>query len=71
MIIERLSPEQRREAIELVEGIAWGDMDIHIRTVEDAIARALEATSEAFRLWEENADDCGLHDEFSLAPEDV
>ncbi len=71
MIRDRLSPDQRRELVALVETIPWGDMDAHIRTVEDALVRAVEATSEDFRLWQEQADDCGLHDEFALEPEDV
>ena len=71
MIRDRLSPDQRRELIALVEAIPWGDMDAHIRTVEDALVRAVEATSEDFRLWQEQADDGGLHDEFALEPEDV
>ncbi len=54
-----------------MESISWGDMDAHIRTVEDALVRAVEATSEDFRLWQEQADDCGMHDEFALEPEDV
>ena len=66
----RLDGTQRREAVELLEGVTWGDMDVHIRTLEGALERALEATASEFFMWEQDGED-RYGDEFSVTPADL
>jgi hypothetical protein len=60
---------QRAQALDLVEKMAWVDMDNYIRDLENALRLALEATADDFWRWE---DDLGPKleaegfDEFSL-----
>jgi hypothetical protein len=41
----QLDRSQRQEAIALIESIAWGDMDMNLRTIEEALERAVAATA--------------------------
>ena len=66
----QLDRKQRREAVELLEGVTWGDMDLRIRSVEEALERALEATANEFPLWEQDGED-RYGDEFSVTPADL
>ncbi len=68
---DELTPEQRRQAIALLKRLPWGDVEAQIRDFEDALGRALDATSEEFLRWEEHADGLGFHDEFALSSDDV
>jgi hypothetical protein len=56
---------QREQVLELVESLAWGDMEQAIYGLEVALALALEATGDAIHLWEQQGeerfgDECGL-----------
>lgn len=42
----------RRRAVELIESIAWGDFDLDLRTFEDALRRAVEATQSYAEAWD-------------------
>lgn len=44
----QFDPDQQRRALDLIEGIAWGDLELHIRSVEEALRLALEATVDGF-----------------------
>jgi hypothetical protein len=66
----QLSERQEREAIAAIESCPWGDMEGHIRSVEKALERALEATAEEFPLWEEEGEERYV-DEFSVSEEDI
>lgn len=58
---------QRAEALELIEKLPWGDMDMSIRTLEEALRLAMEATRDEFALWEQDAEAMDP-DEFALEP---
>jgi hypothetical protein len=47
----QLSREQQDEALELIESLAWGDLDHSIRDQELALRLALEATRDSFDDW--------------------
>jgi hypothetical protein len=66
----QFDPTQRREAVELLEDVTWGDMDLHIRSLEGALERALEATAREFFIWEQDGED-RYGDEFSVTPADL
>jgi len=55
----------------LVESLPWGDVDNAIRDVEEALTRALDATRDDFRRWEEEPEGDDPGDEFSLDTEEV
>lgn len=56
-------------ALELIEGIAWGDMEGAIRTFEECLARALAVTYDEFQRWEMAVDNGEFADEFSVDAE--
>jgi hypothetical protein len=65
----QFSSAQRTEALALVEGMAWGDMEIHISSVEDMLRLALEVTADDFARWVNELEDSlefAGHDEFNL-----
>jgi hypothetical protein len=68
--MKQLDRNQEREAIALIEEIPWADMDLHIRSVERALERAVEATAAEFPLWEA-AGEQRFVDEFSVSEEDL
>jgi hypothetical protein len=68
---ETMSTEQQARVVGLVSKLAWGSVDDALRDMELALRLALEATREAFRMWEESADDEGFEDEFALTPDQV
>ncbi len=68
--MKQLDRNQERDAIALIEAIPWGDMDLHIRSVERALERAVAATAEEFPLWEAEGEERFI-DEFSVAEEDI
>jgi hypothetical protein len=39
---------QQLEALAILDDQPWGDMDMHIRSIEAALERALEATASEF-----------------------
>jgi hypothetical protein len=49
--VNQFNPAQRDEAIALLEHMTWGDMDGYIRSLENALRRALEATAVDFQRW--------------------
>jgi hypothetical protein len=61
---------QRSDAMELIESLAWGDMEDAISGLEVALALALEATGDAIRLWEAEGEE-RFGDEFTLSAEQV
>ena len=61
---------QRRQALGLLESLAWGDMEREIHGLETALALAYEATGDAFSLWDEAGEEL-FNDEFELSPEQV
>jgi len=67
----QFDPEQRRRAIELIESMAWGDMDLHIRSMEEALQLALEATVDGFQRWERDGEEHFGADEFQLSPQQI
>jgi hypothetical protein len=44
----QFNPEQREQALTLLEKMAWGDMDGSILDLESALRLALEVTAEDF-----------------------
>jgi hypothetical protein len=67
---KQLSERQKREVIAVIESCTWGDMELHIRSVEAALERVLQATAEDFPLWEAEGE--GRYaDEFSISEEDI
>jgi hypothetical protein len=68
--VSQFDRRQRELAAELVESLAWGDVERAIIGHETALALALEATGDALRLWEHEGED-RFGDEVSLSPEQV
>jgi hypothetical protein len=66
----QLDRRQRQEALVLIEGIPWGDMDEAIRILEEVLDRVLDATAAEFPLWEAEGEDRYI-DECSVSAEDV
>jgi hypothetical protein len=64
------SEQERAQALELIETLSWGDMDVFISGLETALALAIEATGAAIELWEEEGEE-RFGDEFSLSAEEV
>lgn len=63
--------EQQGRVLDLVKELPWADVDGAICGLEEALRLALEATDDAFTHWETVANDIGVEDEFSLAPDQV
>jgi hypothetical protein len=63
--------EQQQRVLDLVTDLPWADVEGAICCVEDALRLALEATEDAFPMWEAVAEDNGFDDEFSLGPSQV
>jgi hypothetical protein len=61
---------QSAQAMELIESLAWGDMEQAILCLEIALALALEATGDANRRWEAEGEE-RFGDEFKLSAEQV
>src|SRR5262245_24821296 len=61
---------QQAQAMALLEGLPWGDVEQEIYGLEIALALALEATGEAIQLWEDEGED-RYGDEFSLSADQV
>jgi hypothetical protein len=62
---------QQARALDLINNMPWGDADVAIRTMEEALRPAMEATRDDFQLWEAQADAGGFEDEFALSANDV
>lgn len=54
-----------------LDDLPWGDVEGAIRTLEEALRLALEATVNDFQLWEDHADSEGFPDEFDLSQEQI
>ena len=59
----------------MLESLTWGDMDTSLRIVEDALRRAMDATRDEYRSWEQDLaprfeEEHGW-DEFSLPEEAI
>jgi hypothetical protein len=68
---ETMSVEQQVRVVGLVSNLAWGSLDDELRDMELALRLALEATQEAFWMWEESAVDEGFEDDFGLTTDQV
>jgi hypothetical protein len=66
-----MNEEQRTRVFDLVSELPWADFDAAILDQELNLRLALEATQEAFLMWEAAAKDNGFEDEFSLTPSQV
>jgi hypothetical protein len=53
MAIAQLNEDQRQRALDLIEGIAWGDMDGSICALEASLGLALKLTIDDLAYWEE------------------
>src|SRR5690242_6712559 len=51
--MRQFNDRQLEQAAALIDRLPWGDVDISIRTMEDSLRRAMEATRADFLLWEE------------------
>jgi len=60
--------EQQAQVVKLIAELPWADVDGAICDMELSLRLALEATQEAFLMWEAAAEDNGFGDEFSLTP---
>lgn len=58
--------QQQAEMTEVVLNTPWGDIAPALDQVEDALWLGMEATVDAFWLWEEQAESAGYGDEFSI-----
>jgi hypothetical protein len=63
--------QQQKEALALLESLTWGDMEMDIRALEDALRRSIEATRSDFLKWEAEAEGVGMTDEFAVPAEVV
>lgn len=61
---------QRSQVTELIESLAWGDMETAIYGLEVALALTIEATGDAIQLWEAEGEEL-FGDEFELSAEQV
>lgn len=59
----QFDPGQRRRAIQVIESLPWADAEDAIVSLEQALFRAVEATSADFALWRTQLED---HFEFEL-----
>lgn len=59
---------QREQVLALVDSVPWGDIDGGIRTVEEGLRLAMEATAGDYLRWENEAFELTFGDEFSLPP---
>ena len=60
-----------KQALELIESLAWGDIEMAIYAFEVALALALEAVGpDSIGLWEAEGEE-RFGDEFELSVEDV
>ena len=50
--LEKLSELQQERAIQLIESHACGDIETQLATMEDALDRAMRATTKYFLAWE-------------------
>jgi hypothetical protein len=71
----QFNPDQQRRALALLESQPWEDIDGAVRTFEDALRRAMEATRRDFREWERDLgprlEHAGGWDEFTLPDENI
>lgn len=68
----QFNADQRTQALDLMESLAWGDMEYSIRNMEIYLALALEATGDAIELWEhEDEGEERFGGEFYLSEEQV
>jgi hypothetical protein len=63
----KLSDEQLRGIVELVESTPWGDVEMSIETLDTALRIALEITREEFAVWNMELEPAGYEDEFDDA----
>jgi hypothetical protein len=69
---ERVLDDQARSSIiNLIDDVAWGEVQAAMSTLDEALRRGLEATEHAFDQWENEAGEMGYNDEFSLEPADI
>jgi hypothetical protein len=69
--MRQFGPSQEQAALDVIERMAWGDLDDAIRGLELCLRRALEATREDFVRWEDGDFEQRFGDEFSLADAQV
>jgi hypothetical protein len=67
---QQLSDDQHRRVSDAIESVAWGDIDGEIRSLEDAMRRAVEATRADADRWDAELEGRYV-DEFSVDPSDV
>src|SRR5687768_17083671 len=70
MNAQQFNEAQRAQALDLIESLAWGDMQTAIFGLEASLALALEATGDAIDRWEAEGEE-RFGDEFELASEQV
>jgi hypothetical protein len=70
MNAQQFNEAQRAQALDLIESLAWGDMEKGICGFEAALALALEAVGDAIDLWEVEGEE-RFRDEFELSSEQV
>jgi hypothetical protein len=66
-----MTESQHQRLIALIERAPFGDLEPALIGVEYVLGLAMEATAEAFVLWEEHARERGYLDEFSLTGGDL
>ena len=65
-----LTNQQQAEVVALLNAQPWDDVESHIRSMEAALERALEATASEFPIWEEQGED-RYRNEFNVTAEEV
>ena len=63
----KLSDEQLRGVVELVESTPWADVEGSIETLDAALRLALEITREEFAVWHMELEPAGYENEFDDA----
>lgn len=61
-----LTERQRDESIRLLQEIRWGQMEILLGTLEEALWRLAAVTTSEVDYWDEHAEEAGFVDEFSV-----
>jgi hypothetical protein len=67
----QFGPSQQEAALDLIDGMTWGDLGPAIHDVELCLQRALKATTRDLRNWEYGDFEQRFGDEFSLSDAQV
>jgi hypothetical protein len=61
-----LTRDQQRRVLAIARATPWGDTAASLSLIDEALARAMDASRDEFVFWEEKAHGAGFTDEFSV-----